>query len=148
MAAIAGLVSLYRRDAAVRRLFLDEVTSIPGWERGIKRLVDSGELRSVLVVTTGSRATDLRRGAERLPGRKGKLARTNYWFTPVAYGEFVRVCGDRLGDDALPAYMLAAAARSRWANSLRMVGCPSTYRRWCRTGCSANARSRVATATP
>lgn len=47
---------------AVRRLFIDEITAVADWERGLKRVIDRGELRSVLVVTTGSRATDLRRG--------------------------------------------------------------------------------------
>jgi len=36
------------------------------WSGG---LADAGELRRVLLVTTGSKAADLRRGAERPPGR-------------------------------------------------------------------------------
>lgn len=73
----------------------------------MKRLLDAGELRDVLVVTTGSQATDLRRGTARLPGRKGRLARTSYLFTPLSFAEFTRVCGERLGDDALAAHLLS-----------------------------------------
>lgn len=104
---IRALLPMFRRDAAVRRLFLDEITAIRQWERGLKRLIDAGELRHVLVVTTGSRATDLRRGIERLPGRKGRLDRTTYLFTPISFAEFSRVCGEHLGADATVAYLLS-----------------------------------------
>ncbi|MBD3335424.1 MAG: AAA family ATPase [Candidatus Eisenbacteria bacterium] len=105
--AVRDVRALYRPDATVRRLFLDEVTAIAKWEQGLKRLIDAGELRGVLVVTTGSRATDLRRGTERLPGRKGRLERTTYVFTPLPYSEFKKVCGEELGADALTAYLLS-----------------------------------------
>jgi uncharacterized protein len=88
-------------------IFVDEITAVPNWVRSVKRLVDAGELRNVLLVTTGSRAKDLRRGSERLPGRKGKLVRTDYLFLPVSYREFKRVCGERLGADTLTAYILS-----------------------------------------
>jgi predicted AAA+ superfamily ATPase len=105
--AIRELVPLFARSAGVKRLFIDEITAVAGWERVLKRLLDAGELRDVLVVTTGSRATDLRRGVERLPGRKGRLARTAYLFTPLSFAEFTRVCGERLGSDRLAAYLLS-----------------------------------------
>lgn len=105
--AIRELLPLFAEGASVNRLFLDEITAVREWERGLKRLLDSRELRKVLVVTTGSQATDLRRGTERLPGRKGRLARTSYLFTPLSFAEFTRVCGKRLGNDALVAYMLS-----------------------------------------
>jgi len=105
-ASIRSLLPWFRPDAPLRRLFVDEITAIANWERGLKQLLDAGELRDVLVVTTGSRATDLRRGAERLPGRKGKLARTNYLFTPIPFAEFERVCSERFGAAVLVAYLL------------------------------------------
>lgn len=107
---IRELVPLYRAGAPVRRLFIDEITAVPDWQKALKRLVDSGELRHVLVVTTGSNAADLRHGAERLPGRKGTLHRTTYIFTPVTYAEFRRVCGRALGKDALHAYLLTGGS--------------------------------------
>jgi predicted AAA+ superfamily ATPase len=109
-ALVAGcreLTPWFRKDATVRRLFIDEITAVANWEKGLKQLLDAGELRSVLVVTTGSRATDLRRGAERLPGRKGRLARTTFLFTPIPFGEFERVCGAQFGEDAPIAYLLS-----------------------------------------
>lgn len=108
---IRGLLPLFASAAAVRRLFIDEVTAIPHWERGLKVLLDGGELRRVLVVTTGSKAADLRHGGERLPGRKGRLARTDYLFTPVRFSEFVRVCGGAIRREHwLPAHLLAGGS--------------------------------------
>lgn len=103
---IRELVPLFGSSCPVRRLFIDEITAIKDWERGLKQVVDAGELSSVLVITTGSRATDLRRGEERLPGRKGRLERTSYIFTALPYSEFSRVAGEELGDWKPWAYLL------------------------------------------
>jgi predicted AAA+ superfamily ATPase len=104
------LATAFAKDAPVRRLFVDEITAVGDWTRALKRVLDRGDLRRVLVVTTGSRATDLRRGAERLPGRKGKLARTSYVFLPVSYSEFLRAGGDALGEQALDAYTISGGS--------------------------------------
>lgn len=108
--AITDLLPSFHKDAAIKRIFIDEITAIPSWEQVLKRLADSGQLRDILIVTTGSNALDLRRGAERLPGRKGKLARTRYLFTPISYDEFYRVCHDHLKENTLPAYMLSGGS--------------------------------------
>lgn len=108
--AIRDLVHLYRKDASVCRLFIDEITAVKDWQVALKRLADGGELRGILVVTTGSKASDLRHGVERLPGRKGKLDRTHYLFTPVAFAEFQRVCGDVLAEDTLDAYLMTGGS--------------------------------------
>lgn len=42
-----------------------------------------------------------------IPGRKGKLARTSYFFTPIGYREFHRVCSKALGANLLPAYLIS-----------------------------------------
>lgn len=108
--AIHEVLPLFGREARVRRLFIDEITAIRDWQRTLKRLVDNGSLRSVLVVTTGSKATDLRRGFERLPGRKGRLDRSTYLFTPISYAEFKRVCGAELGERCLTAYLMSGGS--------------------------------------
>jgi predicted AAA+ superfamily ATPase len=63
-----------------------------------------------LVVTTGSHAADLLHGAERLPGRKGKLRRTSYLFPPLGYAEFLRAGGNGLGERALMGYLLSGGS--------------------------------------
>ncbi|MEW6751947.1 MAG: AAA family ATPase [Candidatus Latescibacterota bacterium] len=108
--AIRAVRPLFSPRARVRRLFIDEITAVRDWQRALKRLLDAGELRDVLVITTGSQAADLRRGAERLPGRKGRLSRTSFLFVPVSFAEYSRVCGAHLGSDLLPAYLLSGGS--------------------------------------
>lgn len=107
---LEAIHAAYSKDAAIKRLFIDEITAIEQWEMVLKRVIDSGLFRDVLIVTTGSSATDLRRGAERMPGRKGKLSRNKYIFTPIAYKEFKRVCGDRLGEKTLLTYLISGGS--------------------------------------
>jgi len=105
------LSRLFSPQSSVRRIFVDEITAVKSWEQALKRLFDQGELEQVLVVTTGSRATDLRRGAERLPGRKGRLSRTQYLFTPLSFTEFMKACRAHFSEqDLLPAYLLSGGS--------------------------------------
>lgn len=104
------LIPMFSKEAGVRRIFIDEITAIKNWEIVLKRMVDDGRLRNILIITTGSQATDLHRGSERLPGRKGKLDRSSYLFTPVAYHEFKRVCGEQLGDKTALNYLLSGGS--------------------------------------
>jgi predicted AAA+ superfamily ATPase len=144
---IRTLASLFAGKAPVRRLFIDEITAVKGWERGLKRVLDAGELRSVLVVTTGSKATDLRRGSERLPGRKGRLGRSSYIFAPLPYAEFERVAGDALGAGCLVAYLLSGgcpAACAEIATGRRIPEHVVTMiRDWMIGECSSTGRDRA-----
>lgn len=143
---LSRLATAFRRDAPVRRLFVDEITAVAEWERGLKRVVDRGELRRVLVVTTGSRATDLRRGAERLPGRKGKLGRTTYLFLPVPYAEFLRAGGSALGKRALASYVLSGGSPAACGELIRDGRLPEwtveSVRDWIQGECARAGRSR------
>ncbi|MDQ2993482.1 MAG: AAA family ATPase [Pseudomonadota bacterium] len=107
---LESLIPAFSKDAKVRRIFIDEITAIDNWAIVLKRMVDNGKLRNILIVTTGSSATDLHRGTERLPGRKGKLDRTNYLFTPISYREFKRVCGKQLGAKTVISYLLSGGS--------------------------------------
>jgi len=144
--AIRELIPLFSVKSRVKRLFIDEITAIPDWQKGLKRLLDSGELRPVLVVTTGSKATDIRRGSERLPGRKGKLDRTSYIFTPVSYKEFKRVCGNILTENTLAAYLLSGgcpvACGELAANARLPEYVPTMMRDWIYGECAASGRRR------
>lgn len=107
---IDTLIRAFPDEAPLRRIFIDEITAITHWEMALKRLADQGKLKKILIITTGSKATDLRRGAEKLPGRKGRLDRTTYLFTPLSYQEFHRVCGKTLGQHTLIAYLLSGGS--------------------------------------
>ena len=97
-------------QGSVRRLFIDEITAVPDWQRIIKRLIDRGDLKDVLVITTGSKALDLRRGNERLPGRKGKLSRSEYIFLPLSYQAFAQKTESRFKDNTWIAYLLSGGS--------------------------------------
>jgi predicted AAA+ superfamily ATPase len=144
-AEVSRLAAAYRPEAPVRRLFIDEITAVADWERGLKRVLDRGELRRTLVVTTGSRATDLRHGSERLPGRKGRLARTSYLFPPISYGEFLRAGGDRLGPRRLGAYLLSGGSPVALGEMIRSARLPEwtieSVRDWIHGECARSGRS-------
>ena len=145
--SIRELIPLFTAKGPIKRLFIDEITSIKDWQIGLKILFDSGELRNILVVTTGSKATDLMRGKERLPGRKGRLDRTGYIFTPVSYAEFKKVCGKELKEKTLPAYILSGGspvACSELAFHKRLPEyVVEMVRDWIYGECSASGRQRA-----
>lgn len=120
------LINLFPPAAKTKRIFIDEITAIPDWQRAVKRLADAGELAEILLITTGSKATDLRHGLERLPGRKGKIDRTDFIFTPTSYQEFCKKCANFFGDDTIYAYILSGGS-AIGANSLAMNGRIAEY---------------------
>ena len=144
---IRSLITSFSSKTPVRRLFIDEITSIENWQKGLKLLRDAGELRSVLVVTTGSKASDLRHGAERLPGRKGRLNRTEYLFTPISFKEFDRHCGQTLGEHLLAAYILSGGSPSACAELGARGRIPeyiaTMTRDWIYGECSRSGRDRA-----
>lgn len=70
-------------------IFLDEVTSVRDWQKGIKYLVDTGKLSQACMVLTGSNAADLRKGVERLPGRRGKIESPDKIMLPLTFRDYV-----------------------------------------------------------
>jgi predicted AAA+ superfamily ATPase len=146
-ARIRDVLPLYNPHRKVRRLFIDEITAIPDWQRSLKRLADGGELRDVLVVTTGSRALDLRRATERLPGRKGRLARTSYYFTPVSFREFRCKCFEGPGADPLRSYLLTGGSPVACVEIARTGIVPEYVhemtRDWILGECASTGRSRA-----
>lgn len=115
---ILELIPMFHRNSKVRRIFIDEITSIKEWEKGLKRMADRGELKDVLLITTGSSASDILRGSERMPGRKGKFGRTDYIFTGISYKDFHAQCSESFGEKTWIAYLLSGgspiAAKEIW----------------------------------
>ncbi|OIN97659.1 hypothetical protein AUJ66_02445 [Candidatus Desantisbacteria bacterium CG1_02_38_46] len=79
-----------------RYIFLDEITNVPEWQKAIKYLKDSAELQNTCLVLTGSSAADIRRGAERLPGRRGKKTELDKVLFPLSFSEFAISSGVKL----------------------------------------------------
>ena len=108
---IIKLCASFSKNASVRRLFIDEISAVDGWERAVKRAYDEGATRNVLIITTGSKSTDLLRGSERLPGRKGTLSRSEYLFLPISYNQFkLNTHREIKGDSAWISYLLSGGA--------------------------------------
>lgn len=74
-------------------LFLDEISFVREWQRAIKDLWDSGDLKQTTVILTGSNALDLRISGERLPGRRGNLDQVNIDYYPLSFDQFVHLVG-------------------------------------------------------
>lgn len=66
---------------------LDEVSAVPRWQQAVKWLWDHTDARNDLVVVTGSSSIDMRRGGERLPGRRGRGR--DLVLLPLSFREFL-----------------------------------------------------------
>lgn len=77
-------------------IFLDEITSVKDWQKGIKHLVDMGALTNAGMILTGSNATDLRRGVERLPGRRGRIKSPDKILLPLKFREYLQLIDPEL----------------------------------------------------
>lgn len=81
----------FSRDGEERRyIFLDEISAVKDWQRGIKHLYDTGKLSNTTVILTGSHSLDIRKAAERLPGRRGiSSGPVDKVFLPMKFAEYV-----------------------------------------------------------
>jgi predicted AAA+ superfamily ATPase len=78
-------------------IFLDEVTRVQDWAGAIRGLIDNDELLDATVIATGSHTTDLRRGGERLPGRRGGGQELDLELLPLSFREYVALVEPGLG---------------------------------------------------
>ncbi|MDN5847819.1 MAG: ATP-binding protein, partial [Candidatus Nitrosocosmicus sp.] len=71
-------------------IFLDEISSIKNWQKGIKSLWDANYLKNCTLVVTGSHSVDVQRSTEKLPGRRG-LTNDVYdkILLPMKFSEYV-----------------------------------------------------------
>jgi len=72
-------------------IFLDEISFVREWQRGIKALADEGKLKNATLLLTGSNLMDIGEGAERMPGRRGKLSKLDFEQLPMTFAEFCRL---------------------------------------------------------
>ena len=72
-------------------IFLDEASSLEGWWRGIKPLIDAGLLENDVVTVTGSSSLRVKRDIELFPGRRGKGITLEVM--PLSFREYVEVMG-------------------------------------------------------
>ncbi|NJE11394.1 ATP-binding protein [Thermococcus sp. MAR1] len=72
-------------------IFLDEASSLDGWWRGLKPLIDAGLLENDVVTVTGSSSLKVKRDIELFPGRRGKGNTIDVM--PLSFKEYVEVMG-------------------------------------------------------
>jgi len=98
-------------------LFLDEVTAIPEWQRGIKFAWDQGLIQNDFVLCTGSSAR--RMGTEQLPGRRGDGR--DFLQLTVSFRDFCRtVRGIALPDTMTPVHEWPSVSGMRAARRLNL----------------------------
>jgi predicted AAA+ superfamily ATPase len=81
-----------------RFFFIDEVTTIPEWQRGIKWLRDNTLSALDCIVVTGSSARDIATGTTHLAGRRGPETGLDRLLLPLSFPAFVRCAGYGLPD--------------------------------------------------
>jgi len=73
-------------------IFFDEATFVQNWEKSIKHIVDTFGLENKTFILTGSSAIDLRKGSDRLPGRRG-VSSPDKLLLPLSFKEFCNLTG-------------------------------------------------------
>ncbi len=72
-------------------IFLDEATYASDWAIGVKKAYDLGIIRDCFLIITASSSIELKRGGERLPGRRGILPHeSDVEMLPLSFREFVQ----------------------------------------------------------
>lgn len=72
-------------------IIIDEITYISGWDKGVKYLADSGLIRNVVLVLTGSDLIILKEARMRFPGRRGKAAKVNFHLYSLSFRDYLQL---------------------------------------------------------
>lgn len=92
-------ISARHRKGARAYIFLDEISAVSQWQRGIKWLVDTGKLQNCTIVATGSNAIDIRNSTEKLPGRRGVISDTyDKILLPMKFSEYAPLLNNEIDD--------------------------------------------------
>jgi len=117
VAIVSAYLDLTRRDQTGRSyIFLDEISSVRDWQKGIKSLYDSGRLRNCTVVLTGSHSIDLRKASETLARRRGDVHRLkdqlpDKILLPMKFSEYVDERSEIIGKFVLDLDLLKRERR-------------------------------------
>ena len=80
-------------------IFLDEVTSVRDWQKGIKWLVDGDRLKNCTVMATGSQAINIRNSTELMPGRRGVINDSyDKVLLPMKFSEYATLASQNIRD--------------------------------------------------
>lgn len=116
-------------------ILLDEVTRIENWAGALRGLVDNGELRSTTIVATGSHTRDLRKGGERLPGRRGGGGERDLELLPLSFREYVTLVDPSVPLPPTLTALTADAVRSiPWLHGAERGRLDALFQRYLSTG--------------
>lgn len=122
--SLAKLLDQYisaTREMTKERLFifLDEISAVKDWQRGVKYLHDTGMLSNVTLLLTGSHSIDILKAAERLPGRRGVHdGIMDKIMLPMKFSEYVELRSPELRNLVIDFKLYRTDERSRIFNSL------------------------------
>jgi len=125
LAAIIEEYIRYARRFSQDRLFifLDEISSVKDWQRGIKYLYDKGRLKNCLILLTGSHSIDLVKATETLAGRRGEVEKLPYGnpdkiLLPMKFSEYVESRNAELRKVILDLNILSILRRKQMLSTL------------------------------
>lgn len=72
-------------------IFFDEISSVIEWQKALKYLADIGLTRDSVLILTGSSSIDLKKGAERMPGRRGGGRELDKVLMPISFREYLQI---------------------------------------------------------
>jgi predicted AAA+ superfamily ATPase len=112
--AYLRLSKRHRKKSNRTYLFLDEVSSVSDWQKGIKWLIDNNRLENCTVLATGSQAVNILNATERLPGRKGRTTDPyDKLLIPMKFSEFVEIQDKEIAQFIRDQQLLSSANRKR-----------------------------------
>lgn len=100
--AVVRAKKLLGADGTPWVIFIDELSWVRDWQSAILSLRDHTDAADDCFVLTGSSARDIRRGGERLPGRRGPGTDLDKILLPLSFGEFLHATDRHPGLPACP----------------------------------------------
>ena len=118
-----------RHSDSTRLIFLDEISAVRDWQKGIKYLSDLGRFSNSTVLMTGSHNLDIRRAAERLPGRRGRTEQSvDKILLPMKFVEYIESRDEELGNMLKNLDMLRFDTRKKIVEDLEKGLIPPTVK--------------------
>ncbi len=126
MGAFEAHLDALMKDQSPRLLVFDEVTSVLGWQRVIKKAVDGGRFGNTTLILTGSSAYDLKKGAERMAGRRGTYASPDRTLLPMGFAQWKTQVEGRGVSARIEDYFIVGGFPFRVEEYLRQQGAATT----------------------
>ncbi|OGT49382.1 MAG: hypothetical protein A3F17_00700 [Gammaproteobacteria bacterium RIFCSPHIGHO2_12_FULL_41_15] len=79
-------------------LIIDEITYVSHWDKAIKYLADTGALKRVALIISGSDLTLMQEARKRFPGRRGKADKVDFHYHPLSFQQTFALTHKLKGD--------------------------------------------------